>query len=187
MTDYVSSGRKTNTNKHIWLLSIGIITTIIAKCFKMHNPSDYTLGGLLAFILAQPVSYFVILSIISLIVAAICRNVRKLWFPILAWFFFIAGLFDIFAYGFTELVLRPKTNQSIEELVRSGKLEIPEFDPRERLLGHWSSEDSLTHLYFGPNNDLVIVNIDQEKVLKYVLEDFSVIERWIKFNVSGAK
>ena len=177
---------ETKTKKHIVLLIVGIIATITAQCFKMHNPSAYTLGGLLAFILIQPVSYFLILSIIGLIVAAIRRNIRKFWFPILAWLFLAAGLFDIVFGGFTEFVLRPKANQAIEELVRSGKLEVPEFDPRERILGHWSSEDDLTHQYFGPNNHLIIVNLGQQKAVKYSIEDFSVIERWIKFDVSGA-
>ncbi len=178
---------KMKTKKHIVLLIIGIIATITAQCFKMHNPSAYTLGGLLAFILIQPVSYFVILSIIGLIVAAIRRNIRKFWFPILAWLFLVAGLFDIVVGGFTEFVLRPKANQAIEELVRSGKIEeLTKFDPRERILGHWSSEDDLTHQYFGPNNHLIIVNLGQQKAVKYSIENFSVIERWIKFNVSGA-
>ncbi|MBL7152320.1 MAG: hypothetical protein ISS79_01280 [Phycisphaerae bacterium] len=187
MTEQISpTVCKKKTKKHIVLLIIGIIATITAQCFKMHNPSAYTLGGLLAFILIQPVSYFVILSIIGLIIAAIRRNIRKFWFPILAWLFLVAGLFDIVIGGFNEFVLRPKANQAIEELVRSGKLEVPEFDPRERILGHWSSEDDLTHQYFGPNNHLIIVNLGQQKAVKYSIKDFSVIERWIKFNVSGA-
>ena len=187
MTEQISPKvRKTKTKKHVVLLIIGIIATITAQCFKMHNPSAYTLGGILAFILIQPVSYFVILSIISLIVAAIRRNIRKFWFPILAWLFLVAGLFDIAIGGFNELVLRPKANQAIEELVQSGKLEVPEFDPRERILGHWSSEDDLTHQYFGPNNHLIIVNLGQQKAVKYSIEDFSAIEGWIKFSVSGA-
>ena len=187
MTEQISPKvRKTKTKKHIVLLIIGIIATITAQCFEMHNPSAYTLGGLLAFILIQPVSYFVILSIVALIVAAIRRNIRKFWFPILAWLFLVAGLFDIVIGGFNEFVLRPKANQAIEELVRSGKLEVPEFDPREHILGHWSSEDDLTHQYFGPNNHLIIVNLGQQKAVKYSIENFSVIERWIKFNVSGA-
>lgn len=186
MTEQISQKVcKTKTKKHIVLLIVGIIATITAQCFKMHNPSAYTLGGLLAFILIQPVSYFVILSIVALIVAAIRRNIRKFLFPILAWLFFVAGLFDIVIGGFTEFVLRPKANQAIEELVRSGKLEVPEFDPRRRILGHWSSVDDLTHQYFGPNNRLIIVNLGQQKDVKYFIEDFSVIERWIKFKVSG--
>jgi hypothetical protein len=127
---------KTKPKKHILLLVIGIIATIIARCFKIHNPIAYTLSGLLAFILIQPVSYFVILSIISLIVATISRNIRKFWFPVLAWLFLVAGLFDIVVGGLTEFVLRPKIHQTLEELARSGKLEVPEFDPRERILGH---------------------------------------------------
>lgn len=177
---------KTKTQKHIVLLIVGVIATITAQCFKMYNPSAYTFGGLLAFILIKPVSYFVILSIVALIVAAIRINIRKFWFPILAWMFLVAGLFDIVVGGFNEFVLRPKANQAIEELVRSGKLELAEFDPRERILGHWSSEDDLTHQYFGPNNHLIIVNLGQQKAVKYSIEDFSVIERWIKFDVSGA-
>ena len=66
------------------------------------------------------------------------------------------------------------------------KIEVPEFYPRERILGHWSSEDDLTHQYFGPNNDLKIVNLGQRKDIKYNIEDFSAIEGWIKFSVSGA-
>ncbi|MFA5239549.1 MAG: hypothetical protein WC476_07585 [Phycisphaerae bacterium] len=177
---------KTKTKKHVVLILIGISTTITTQCFKMHNASAYTLGGLIGFVLSQLVLYSAILSIISLIVAAIHRNIRKLWFPTLAWLFLLAGLFDIVVGGFTEFVLRPKANQAIEGLVRSGKLEVPQFDPRERILGHWSSEDNLTHKYFGPNNNLIIVNLGQRKDLKYRIEDFSVIERRIEFSVSGA-
>jgi hypothetical protein len=59
-------------------------------------------------------------------------------------------------------------------------------NPRERILGHWSSEDDLTHQYFGPNNQLTIVNLGQQKGVKYSIEDFGAIEGWIKFSVSGA-
>ncbi len=172
--------------KHVVLLIIGIIATITAQCFKMHNPSAYTVGGILGFVLVQPISYFVILGIVALVIAAIRKSIKKYWFPVLAWLFLIAGLFDIVVGGVTEFVLRPKVNQVVEELVRSGKLEVPDLDPRERLIGHWSSEDDLTHQYFGPNNHLIIVNLGQQKVVKYSIEDFSVVERWIKFNVSGA-
>lgn len=186
MTEQISPKvRKTKTKKHIVLLIIGIIATITAQCFKMHNPSAYTLGGLLAFILIQPVSYFVILSIIGLIVAAIRRNIRKFWFPILAWLFLVAGLFDIVIGGFNEFVLRPKANQAIEELVRSGKLEVPEFDPRECILGHWSSVDDSTHLYFA-SQGLIVLNLGQRKDVTYEIIDSNSKEQWVKFKVSGA-
>ena len=187
MTEQVSQEvYKTKTKKYVVLLIIGIIATITAQCFKIHDPNAYTLGGLIVVVLSQPVAYFVEIGVVALIVAAICRNIRKYWFPILAWLFLIAGLFDIVVGGFNEFVMRPKINQGIEELVRSGKLEVPEFDPRERILGHWSSEDDLTHQYFGLNNQLIIVNLGQQKAVKYSIEDFSAIEGWIKFSVSGA-
>lgn len=186
MTEQISQKVcKTKTKKHIVLLIVGIIATITTQCFKMHNPSAYTLGGLLAFILIQPVSYFVILSIVALIVAAIRRNIRKFWFPILAWLFLVAGLFDIVIGGFNEFVLRPKANQAIKELVRSGKLEVSEFDPRERILGHWSSADDSTHLYFA-SQALIVLNLGQRKDVTYEILDSNSKEHLVKFNVSGA-
>ncbi len=172
--------------KYIIFLIIGILTTIIAKCFEMHNPSAYTVGGILGFVLVQPISYFVILGIVALVVAAIRKSIKKYWFPVLAWLFLIAGLFDIVVGGFTEFVLRPKVNQAVKELVQSGKLEVPDLDPRERLIGHWSSEDDLTHKYFSSNSQLIIVNLGQQTTIKYSIEDFNVIEKWVKFSVSGA-
>jgi hypothetical protein len=189
MTEQTPDTRKSKRKKHVVLLVMGIIMTMIAQRFKMHNPSTDMLGfgERIAYILFQPpVSYFVVLSIVALISSAISRNIRKFWFPVLAWLFLAAGIFDIVVGGFNEFVLLPRINQNIEELVRSGKLKVPEFDPRERILGHWSSEDNLTHQYFDPNNHLIIINLGQRKDVKYSIEDFSVIERWIKFNVSGA-
>ena len=172
--------------KYIILLIIGILATIIAKCFQMHNPSAYTVGGIIGFVLVQPISYFVILGIVALVVAAIRKNIKKYWFPLLAWLFLIAGLFDIVVGGYNEFVLHPQVNQAIEELVRSGKVEVPDLDPRVRILGHWTSEDDLTHLYFGPNNDLIIINLGLRKDIEYSIENFSVLEQWVKFSVSGA-
>jgi hypothetical protein len=174
---------KTKTKKYIVFFSIGIITTIIAQCFRIRNPSIYTLGGLIGFIVSPLIPYFVILGIISLIIAAIRRNIRKYWFPAISWLFFAAGLVDIVFCGFSEFVLEPKINRTVEELVRSGTLS--ELDPRERILGHWSSEDGFTHLYFGSNNDLSIINLNQLKKVKYSVEDFSAAKSWIKFNVSS--
>ncbi len=187
MTEQISQKvRKTKTKKHIVLLIAGIIATITAQCFKMHNPSAYTLGGLLAFILIQPVSYFVILSIVALIVAAIRRNIRKFWFPILAWLFLVAGLFDIVIGGFNEFVLLPKANQAIEELVRSGKLEVPDLDPRERLIGHWifvnPSEEA--ELYFGAQS-VVKIRLGRRNDGSYKILDSNSAEQWVRFEISG--
>jgi hypothetical protein len=33
---------------------------------------------------------------------------------------------------------------------------------------------------------LIIVNLGQKKAVQYSIADFNVVERWIKFNVSGA-
>ncbi len=63
--------------KYIILLIVGILATIIAQCFKMHNPSVYTVGGILGFVLVQPISYFVILGIVALVVAAIRKSIKK--------------------------------------------------------------------------------------------------------------
>ena len=185
MTEHVSPKIcKTKTKKHIVLLIIGIIATITAQCFKMHNPSAYTFGGILAFILIQPVSYFVILSIIGLIIAAIRRNIRKFWFPILAWLFLVAGLFDIVIGGFNEFVLRPKANQAIEELVRSGKLEVPDLDPRERLIGHWTYVGDEAEVYFG-SQSVVAIRRGRRKDASYKILDSNSAEQWVKFEISG--
>lgn len=108
------------SRKYIIFLVIGILATIIAECFGIRNPSAYTLGGLAAKILIRPIIYFIILGLIALAVSN--RNVRKHWFPILAWLFLIAGLFDIGMSSFNNFVLRPKLDKNIKELVKSGKL-----------------------------------------------------------------
>lgn len=193
MTEHATAEALTpKSKKHVVLLIIGILTTITAQCFKVHNPSAYTLGGLLASVLIQPVSYFVILGIVSLVVAAIRRNVRKYWLPILSWVFLIAGLFDIVVAGYTEFVLRPKIDKGIERLIRSGKLQVSGqstgtqiADPDRRLLGHWASEDDLTHLYFG-QKALVIVNLDNRKDVSYEIVESNPQEQLVRFSVSGA-
>jgi len=94
--------------KHAVILAVGIITTIIARYFGIRNPDAYTAGALAVLVLSQPIVYFVILGVVALIVAAIRRNVKRYWFPILAWLFLAAGLFDIVGRGCIELVLRPE-------------------------------------------------------------------------------
>jgi len=153
----------------------------------MHNPSAYTLGGLFAFFLSQPVSYFVILSLVSLIIAAIRKNVKKYWFPTLCWLFLFAGLFDIVVGGFTEFVFRPKVDKAIQDFISSGGLD--HSDPKEEaihiLRGHWASEDNLTHYYFSAKK-LIVVNLGVRKDATYQILEARPTENWVKYRVSGA-
>jgi hypothetical protein len=57
-----------------------------------------------------------------LVVAAARQNVRRFWFPVLAWLFLAAGLFDIVVRGYTEFALRPRVDANVERLVRSGQI-----------------------------------------------------------------
>jgi hypothetical protein len=86
----------------------------------MYNPNAYTAGGLLVFFLIKPVAYFVILGFVALIIASICKKVKTYWLPILAWLFFIAGMFDVLAGGYTRYILQPR----IQELIRTRALDI---------------------------------------------------------------
>lgn len=117
-----SDTQKPKHGKHAALLAIGFVATVVAQCFGIRNPNAYTAGALAVIMLSQPIVYFVVLGVIALIVAAIRRNVKRFWFPVLAWLFLAAGLFDIVVKGYNEFVLRPKIDRGIEELVRSGKL-----------------------------------------------------------------
>lgn len=175
-----------NRTKYVIFLIIGLLATIIAECFEMYNPSAYTVGGLLGFFLVKPVSYFVILGIVALVIAAICKSIKKYWFPILAWLLLIAGLFDIVVGGFTEFVLRPKANQAVEELVRSGKLEVPDLDPRERLIGHWIfvNPNEEAELYFGTQS-VVKIRLGRRNDGSYKILDSNSAEQWVRFEISG--
>lgn len=117
--------------KHIVLLVLGLLMTGIAEGFALRNPNAYTAGALAAIFLSRPIIYFVVLGVISLIASAVRNNVRKYWFPILAWLFLAAGVFDLFVGGYTNLILRPKIDRGIQELVESGKLDISENDQKQ--------------------------------------------------------
>lgn len=172
--------------KHVVLLSIGVLAVVVGRCFEMDDPSAYTIGGILGFFLSPAVFYLVILGIVALVVAALRGSIKKHWFSTLAWLFLIAGLFDIVVKGYNEFVLRPKLNQAVEDLARTGKIDLrDDLDPRQRLVGHWASEDDITHMYFASQR-LTIVNFGQRKDVAYEILDFSVMEQWVKFKVSGA-
>ena len=92
-SDNQSSKRK----KHIVLLVLGLFMTVIADRF-LHgfpNPNAYTAGALAFIFLSKPIIYFIILSLIALVVAAIRKSVKQFWFPTLAWLFLVAGAIDI--------------------------------------------------------------------------------------------
>ncbi|MFC1762451.1 hypothetical protein ACFL6U_10275 [Planctomycetota bacterium] len=108
--------------KHWILLLVGIGVTVIAQSFSIHNLSDYTIGGIIAVLFSVPIGYLVILGFISLIVSATRQNVRKYWFTTLAWFFLVAGLFDVAVKGYSEFVLRPTLEKAIEQLERNGEI-----------------------------------------------------------------
>jgi hypothetical protein len=170
------------------LLAVGIIATVIAQCFGIRNPNAYTVGALAAVALSQPIAYFVVLGIVALIVAAIRRNVKRFWFPVLAWLFLLAGLFDIVVKGYTDLILRPQIDQGIQELIKNGKVDLSqqaEQDLHSRLRGHWASPDDFTHLYFAEQS-LTVVNLGQRKDVTYRILGSNVAEQTIRFEVSGA-
>jgi hypothetical protein len=180
--------QKPRRRKHAVLLAVGVGTTIIAQCFGIRNLEAYTVGALAFIVLSRPIAYFVILGILAVIVSAIGRSVKQYWFPILAWLFLIAGLFDVAVKGYTEFVLRPKVDLEVQELIRSGKLSLPEESSQglhSRLRGHWASEDGLTHLYFS-RQGLIVVNLGQRKDVTYRILESNPNEQAIKFEVFGA-
>jgi len=177
--------------KQFWFLFFGFLFYITdflidpSVYFPSSGGRGYTLGAMIfIFIMWPPVLATLILGIPCLVVAVCRRNYRKclLVFSIL---FFAAGLVQAGGAILTKSVLEPKIHESIDQLVREGKLELPDRDPREKLLGPWASEDDLTHFYFS-SQGLIIVNLGQRKDVKYSIKDFSVIEGWIKFDVFGA-
>ncbi len=109
--------------KHVILLLVGIFSTIIAQCFGIPNPNAYTVAAIALLIFGQPIAYFIILGAVSLVVAAIRRNVKKYWFPLLAWLFLFAGLFDVAGMGYTRFVLQPQIDQGVQEILRKNKME----------------------------------------------------------------
>lgn len=112
----------TRAARYVSLLSIGILATCVGSLLQLHNPSAYTVGGLLGFFLAPLVGYSLILGAIALVVAAFRRSIKRYWFPALAWLFLLAGLFDVAAKGYMEFILRPQLDAKIRTLVDNGKL-----------------------------------------------------------------
>ncbi|MHA1748357.1 MAG: hypothetical protein ACTSYF_06895 [Promethearchaeota archaeon] len=143
-----SNTQQSKREKHIALLVIGIITTIIAQCFSINNPNAYTIGGLAAVILSQPIAYSIILGILALIVAAIKQSVRRYWLTIFAWLFLVAGLFDIVVKGYTELFLKPQIDQGIQELIESGKLDVSQDS-----FSYENTQKKLSYSYAGISFD----------------------------------
>jgi hypothetical protein len=81
---------------YIIVLVIGALAAIIGQYIGIINPSAHTLISLIVF---TPIIYFIPLGILAFFVAVICRNVKRFWFPILAWLFLICGVCTIFMPG----------------------------------------------------------------------------------------
>ena len=95
--------------RKIILLTLGIITTVIGTLlFKKNEQTE----NIFSFMIMKLFSYFVILSIVAIIISAICRNVRKYWFSVLAWLFLIAGVFDTVAGGIDAFILQPRIKRA---------------------------------------------------------------------------
>jgi hypothetical protein len=174
-----------NMNKRHKLFLIVGLTTIIISRLIIYNTYDSFLAFSI-FTIIQLISYSLILSVIALIVALIRRNIKRYWFPCFALLALFAGIFDVCVKSYTAFYLEPRINQGIDELFKNGKIDLPEFDPRERLLGHWASEDKLTHFYFKSDGILKIDNLNNPQNVKYETLEFSASEGWIEISVSGA-
>lgn len=176
--------------KQFWFFLFGFLF-YVADCLLdpgMYLPSSdgrgYTVGAMIfIFVMWPPVLASLLFGVPCLVVAVCRRNYGKclLVFSVL---FFASGLVRAGGTILTRSVLQPKMHQQIDQLVWEGKLELPDRDPREKLLGHWASEDDLTHFYFSAQG-MVIVNLGRQKKARYSIADFSVIEGWVKLNVSG--
>ncbi len=95
--------------KHWILLIVGTVLIVVGRLFVHgHVLSAYTFGRLAAILLTRPIRGLAILSIVALVVAALRRNVRRFWFPALAWLFLAAGVLDVGVAGYWAFVLRPK-------------------------------------------------------------------------------
>jgi len=105
------------------LLIVGVIITIIIKYLGIKVPSAYTPAAILTSIAIPLISYFVILGILAVIISAVKRSIRQHWFAVLAWLFFIAGMFDLVVGGYNVFILRPKLERDIASLVESGALD----------------------------------------------------------------
>jgi len=77
-----SNTKQNNRTKYIILLIIGIILTILAQSFSIYNPNAYTIGGILAVLLIQPIAYSIILGLIALIMASIRKHIKRYWLVI---------------------------------------------------------------------------------------------------------
>ena len=176
--------------KHILLFATGVISTVIAQGFGIRNPDAYTPAAIAAMLLIQPISYFIILGIIALIVAALQKKTRVLWFPVLAWLFLVAGLCDVVVKGYTEFMLRPQLDKNIQKLIDDGIINLSQLPQSEtdlvsRLRGHWASPDDLTHMYFSKDS-LIVVNLGMRKDVTYRITGTNLQEHAIEFEVSGA-
>jgi len=92
--------------KHIVLLVLGLLMTVIAEGFMAGNPNAYTAGALAVIFLSRPIIYFVTLGLFALAATAICKSVKQFWFPVLAWLFFAAGVCDIISIVLPLLILK---------------------------------------------------------------------------------
>lgn len=96
-----TDGNKVNSQKfevqqkHIIMLIIGVVLSIISRTFGLNHLGGYTAGYYVVTFASVIIGYSVTLSVIALIIAAIRGNVRKYMFAALAWLYLFAGLFDI--------------------------------------------------------------------------------------------
>ena len=102
----------TKATSHQLALAAGIGFVCLTELFHLGHASVSVVA---TDVFARLVIYCVILGGIAGLCAACDRN-KKLWFPVMAWLFLVAGTFDVVASGVHEFIVRPKVESVIEDL-----------------------------------------------------------------------
>ena len=131
------------------ILAIGVLATIVAKVLDVANIPEVQVRGatLAVYVLAcvtKVLPYSLILGVISILVGLVGRNVRKIAFPVFAWLFLLAGVFDVGGFVFAMHV-----NQKVTEI--APKLPMPSSGTENATAAKWLPDqfEASTHNTIG--------------------------------------
>lgn len=174
------------------VLATGLITHLVSVAIEPLSLEEeirgFTAGGHFARYMIPTFFHAAILGGITLVTCLPFKKLRPSSLLVFAYLFAVCGVWDLTMVAYerhvhNELVELTNGEGPKSRLApRDGTSAVP---PRERLLGHWASDDDYTHLYFG-SGKLFVVNLGQKKEVMYRIVESSQRERSVRFEVSGA-
>ncbi len=116
---------------HLAILIVGLFFIVASAVLSIGTVSAFTATALLGIIMLKLIISSLVLGCIALLIAALKKKPKQLWFPIFVWLLFIVGLLDFSASAYNYYILKPKLNTTISELIESGELRNKKDAPKD--------------------------------------------------------